>query len=54
MYIRKICNKNTRPIERVLIKSKISGDGLSTPLLTVRNNGTGKSSLISNLEGRSK
>ncbi|ETJ16787.1 MAG: ATP-binding protein [Coprobacillus cateniformis] len=49
MYIKKICNENTGPIERVVIRPEFSASGEPKPILIVGENGSGKSTLISNI-----
>lgn len=49
MYIKKICNENTGPINKVVIRPEFTKDGLPKPLLIVGENGTGKSTLLSNV-----
>lgn len=49
MYITKICNENTGSIERVLIRPELTETGMPKPVLIVGENGTGKSTVISNI-----
>ena len=49
MYISEICNENTGPLEKVVIRPELTKEGLPKPIVLVGENGSGKSTLISNV-----
>ena len=49
MYISEICSENIGPLEKVVIRPKLTKEGFPKPTVIVGENGSGKSTIISNV-----